>query len=103
MRASKRLTGQLVAFAATLFAALPPLYAQAPPTQGEAFEQGKALGRTGNAAARGTISGSTAQSTVPSYTTNPPEASYFGSPGLGSQAAARTAARRRPSSACRET
>ncbi|HNC67823.1 MAG TPA: hypothetical protein PLT85_12275, partial [Thauera aminoaromatica] len=92
MRPASRLTGQLVAFAATLFAALPSLYAQAPPTQGEAFEQGKALGRTGNAAARGTISGSTAQSTVPSYTTNPPEASYFGSPGLGTQAAARAIA-----------
>ena len=89
MRPARRLTCPLVAFAATLLAALPSVYAQSPPTQGEAFEQGKALGRTGNAAARGTISGSTAQSAVPSYTTNPPEASYFGSPGLGTQAAAR--------------
>ena len=75
MRAPKRLIGQLVAFAAVLFAALPPLYAQSPPTQGEAFEQGKALGRTGNASARGIISGSSAQSSVPGYTANPPEAS----------------------------
>ena len=84
--------GQLVAFAAMLLATLPPAYAQSPPSLGDAFEQGKALGRTGNAAARGTISGSTAQSTVPNYTANPPEASYFGSPGLGSQAAARASA-----------
>ncbi len=92
MRPARRLTGKLLAFAATLLAAQPALYAQSPPTQGEAFEQGKTLGRTGNAAARGTISGSTAQSTVPNYTTNPPEASYFGSPGLGTQAAARASA-----------
>jgi len=92
MRPARRLTRKLLAFAATLFAALPSVYAQSPPTQGEAFEQGNALGRTGNATARGTISGSTAQSTVPSYTTNPPEANYFGSPGLGSQAAARASA-----------
>ena len=92
MRPVSHRTGQFVAFAAVLFSALPSVYAQSPPTQGEAFEQGKTLGRTGNAAARGTISGSTAQSTVPNYTTNPPEASYFGSPGLGTQAATRASA-----------
>ena len=92
MRPASRLTGQLVAFAAMLLATLPAAFAQSPPSLGEAFEQGKTLGRTGNAAARDTISGSTAQSIVPSYTTNPPEASYFGSPGLGTQAAARAIA-----------
>lgn len=92
MRPVSHRTGQLVAFAATLFAALPSLYAQSPPSLGDAFEQGKALGRTGNTAGRGTISGSTAQSTVPHYTPSPPEASYFGSPGLGTQAAARASA-----------
>jgi hypothetical protein len=49
----------------------------------DAFNQGATLGRSGNAAARGQISGTTAQATVPNYTTAPPEASYFGSPGLG--------------------
>ncbi|KAF0165652.1 MAG: conjugal transfer mating pair stabilization protein TraN [Rhodocyclaceae bacterium] len=49
----------------------------------DAFNQGTTLGRSGNAAARGQISGTTAQATVPNYTTAPPEASYFGSPGLG--------------------
>ena len=42
-----------------LLATLPPAYAQSPPSLGDAFEQGKALGRTGNTAGRGTISGST--------------------------------------------
>ena len=54
----------------------------------DAFNQGAALGRSGNAAARGQISGNTAQSTVPNYTTTPPETSYFGSPGLGTQSSA---------------
>ncbi|MCE9569830.1 MAG: hypothetical protein K8R10_07460 [Rhodocyclales bacterium] len=49
----------------------------------DAFNQGATLGRSGNAAARGQISGNSAQATVPNYTTAPPEASYFGSPGLG--------------------
>ncbi len=49
----------------------------------DAFNQGTTLGRSGNAAARGQISGNSAQATVPNYTTAPPEASYFGSPGLG--------------------
>ena len=49
---ASRLTGQLVAFAAMLLATLPAAFAQSPPSQGEAFEQGKTLGRTGNAAAR---------------------------------------------------
>lgn len=58
----------------------------------DAFNQGAALGRSGNSAARGQITGSTAQSTVPNYTANPPEASYFGSPGLGTPASARVGA-----------
>ena len=48
----------------------------------DAFNQGATLGRSGNTAGRGQISGTTAQATVPNYTTAPPEASYFGSPGL---------------------
>jgi hypothetical protein len=58
----------------------------------DAFNQGAALGRSGNSAARGQITGGTAQSTVPNYTANPPEASYFGSPGLGTPASARIGA-----------
>lgn len=58
----------------------------------DAFNQGAALGRSGNSAARGQITGSTAQSTVPNYTASPPEASYFGSPGLGTPASARVGA-----------
>jgi hypothetical protein len=58
----------------------------------DAFNQGATLGRSGNAAARGQISGSTAQSTVPHFTATPPEASYFGSPGLGAQSSTRVGA-----------
>ncbi|MBE0623512.1 MAG: hypothetical protein IH606_01745 [Burkholderiales bacterium] len=58
----------------------------------DAYNQGAALGRSGNAAARGQISGSSAQSTVPNFTTTPPEASYFGSPGLGTPASAKAGA-----------
>ena len=54
----------------------------------EAFNQGATLGRSGNAAARTQINGSTAQSSVPGYTANPPQASYFGSPGISAPAAA---------------
>jgi hypothetical protein len=86
------ITGKHVAVAAMLLTAAHGAFAQSPPSLGDAFEQGQALGRSGNATARGAISGSTAQSTVPNYTTNPPEASYFGGPGLGSQAAARAGA-----------
>ncbi|MBE7524481.1 MAG: hypothetical protein HS109_19170 [Burkholderiales bacterium] len=86
MRSAPRRTAKRAAFAAMLFATLPAAFAQSPPSLGEAFEQGKALGRSGNAAARSNINGGTAQSTVPGYTTSPPEASYFGSPGLGTQA-----------------
>ena len=58
----------------------------------DAFNQGATLGSSGNAAARAQISGSTAQTTVPNYTTSPPEASYFGSPGLGTPASTSAAA-----------
>jgi conjugal transfer mating pair stabilization protein TraN len=58
----------------------------------DAFNQGAAMGRSGNAAARTQINPTTAQGTVPGYTTSPPQASYFGSAGLGSQAAAATSA-----------
>jgi hypothetical protein len=58
----------------------------------DAFNQGAAMGRSGNAAARTQINPTTAQGTVPGYTTSPPQASYFGSAGLGSQADAATSA-----------
>ena len=58
----------------------------------DAFNQGAAMGRSGNAAARTQINPTTAQGTVLGYTTSPPQASYFGSAGLGSQAAAATSA-----------
>ena len=54
----------------------------------DAFNQGTTLGRSANAAARTQINGSTAQSSVPGYTANPPQASYFGSPGIAAPAAA---------------
>ncbi len=57
----------------------------------DAFNQGAALGRSGNAAARAQINGSTAQSSVPGYTANPPQTSYFGSPGIAAPAAAAVA------------
>jgi hypothetical protein len=53
----------------------------------DAFNQGAALGRSGNAAARGQINSDFAQSKVPGYTANPPEVSYFGAAGLGTPAA----------------
>ena len=58
----------------------------------DAFNQGAAMGRSGNAAARTQINPTTAQGTVPGYTTSPPQASYVGSAGMGSQAAAATSA-----------
>jgi hypothetical protein len=58
----------------------------------DAFNQGATLGRSGNTAARGQISGNSAQATVPNYTTAPPEASYFGSPGLGTLSSAHVSA-----------
>ena len=67
----------------------PPAHAQ---SLSDAFNQGAAMGRSGNAAARTQINPTTAQGTVPGYTTSPPQASYFGSAGLGSQAAAATSA-----------
>ena len=58
----------------------------------DAFNQGAAMGHSGNAAARTQINPTTAQGTVPGYTTSPPQASYFGSAGLGAQAGAATSA-----------
>jgi len=54
----------------------------------EAFNQGATLGRSGNAAARNLINGNTAESSVPGYTAKPPQASYFGGPGIAAPAAA---------------
>jgi hypothetical protein len=78
------------AFAIALVVAL-ALPAHAQPLS-DAFNQGAALGRSGNATARGQITSGNAQSTVPHYTPNPPEASYFGSPGLTAPASAGVAA-----------
>jgi len=72
--------------AALLIAAL-SLSAQAQ-TLGDAFNQGAALGRSGNTAGRSQINGNTAQSSVPGYTANPQQTSYFGSPGIAAPAAA---------------
>lgn len=72
--------------AALLIAAL-NLTAQAQ-SLSDAFNQGTALGRSGNTAARSQINGTTAQSRVPGYTANPPQTSYFGSPGISAPAAA---------------
>ena len=74
----------------SLFAAV-AVSAHADPAS-DAFSQGSTFGKTGNAAARGQISGSSAQSTVPYFTATPPEASYFGNPGLGTPASARVGA-----------
>lgn len=66
------------------------LQVQADPAA-DAFNLGSSFGRSGNAAARSGISGTSPQSTVPHFTTTPPEASYFGNPGLGTPAAAKAA------------
>ncbi len=89
MRHTTDRLGKLTVCTALLLSMFHGAFAQSPPSLGDAFEQGKVLGRSGNAAARSAITGSTAQSTVPHYTPNPSAASYFGSPGLGSQAAVR--------------
>ena len=54
----------------------------------DAFNQGTALGRSGNAAARSQINGNTAQSNLPGYTTNPSQTSYFGGAGISTPGAA---------------
>lgn len=54
----------------------------------DAFTQGRDLGRTGNSQARQKVTGEAASSTVPNYTTNPPEAALYGSGGLNAPAGA---------------
>ena len=54
----------------------------------EAFTQGAAIGRAGNAGARAQITGDNAQRMVPGASSSPAQASYFGSASLGPQAAA---------------
>ena len=76
----------VAALATALLLPVPSAQAQ-PPSLSDAFNQGSALGRSGNAAARGQINSATAQGTVPGYTANPPQTSYFGGAGLGAQAA----------------
>jgi len=76
-----------------VIAALAPLQLAAHAASlSDAFSAGATLGRTGNATARGQITGDAARSTVPHFTTTPPEASYFGSSGLGASAAAKVGA-----------
>ena len=72
-----------------LFLSTQPAHAQ---SLSDAFNQGAAMGRSGNAAARTQINPTTAQGTVPGYNTSPPQVSYFGGAGLGSQAGAATSA-----------
>lgn len=54
----------------------------------DAFSQGGQLGRSGNAQARGSVTDDAARSTVPNYTTNPPQTSLYGSGGLSAPAGA---------------
>ena len=79
----------IAAAAVLLSLSTQPAHAQ---SLSDAFNQGAATGRSGIAAARTQINPTTAQGTVPGYTTSPPQASYFGSAGLGSQASAATSA-----------
>jgi hypothetical protein len=77
---------RLLLFLAFLAFALPG-YSQ---SLSDAFNQGTTFGQTGNAAARAGISSASPQSIVPNYIANPPETSYFGSPGLGPAASTKT-------------
>lgn len=81
-----------IGFAAALLATLPIAFTQAQPSLSDIFEQGKALGRSGNTAAHGTITEGNAQSIVPHYTSNPSQTHYFGSADLESEAASQTRA-----------
>ena len=54
----------------------------------DAFSQGNELGRSGNTQARQQVSGEAASSTVPNYTTSPPEAGLYGSGDLSGAAGA---------------
>ncbi len=54
----------------------------------DAFSQGGQLGRSGNAQARGSVTGDSARLTVPNVTTNPPQSSLYGSGSLSAPAGA---------------
>lgn len=54
----------------------------------EAFSAGNEFGRSRNTEAHGQVTGEAASTTVPNYTTNPPEASLYGSGDLNAPAAA---------------
>ena len=56
------------------------------------FEEGSAAGQAANPVIRGTVNTSSASSTVPGYTTTPPETTYYGQPSLSGAANARLAA-----------
>ena len=56
------------------------------------FEEGSAAGQAANPVIRGTVNTSSASSTVPGYTTTPPETTYYGQPSLTGAANARLAA-----------
>jgi len=58
-----------------------------PTSMSDAFHQGATLGTSNNAAIHSNIQSGAAQSTLPGATANVPQASYFGSPGLGAPAA----------------
>ncbi len=70
----------LIALAASASAWADPL--------ADAFSQGGQLGRSGNAQARGSVTGEAARSSVPNYATNPPQSSLFGSGSLSGSAGA---------------
>lgn len=53
----------------------------------DAFSKGAAFGNSNNAAIRSNIQNGTAQSALPSSTANVPQANYFGSGGIDTQAA----------------
>jgi len=81
------------AFTLVLAAALvAPCFPAIAQSMSDAFNQGSAFGRSGSAAAGGSIGSTVPQTTVPGYVPTPPETGYFGSPGLGSAAAARVGA-----------
>ncbi|MDF3833462.1 hypothetical protein P3W85_10950, partial [Cupriavidus basilensis] len=51
-----------------------------------AHDEGTAAGRAANPVIRGTVNTPSASSTVPGYTTTPPETGYYGQPSLSGAA-----------------
>ena len=73
---------------ALLFAVLTASSSALADSMSEAFSQGSALGRSGNTRARQQVTSEAASSTVPNYTTSPPEAALYGSGDLNAPAGA---------------